>query len=1009
MTDFPRLATIAPGQSFADVLAAEVLERFAQPNDPMALADVLILLPTRRSVRTLTEALGRQMRQRGHTTMILPRISPIGDVDEDELVLQGAGEVSEAALTIPPAISDLDRAFALASLVRQRFDGQGYPPDPERDLAMGKSLGRFLDTAIIEQVSLDGLDALVPEEFAEHWQDSLTFLEIIRDYWPDVLAARGMIDSATRRNLLLKALADKWAATPPRHPVIAAGSTGSIPATAALLKVIANMPGGSVVLPGLDVAMSEATWVQLEDSHPQCGLKFLLQHLEAPRDEVESLGSQSERAEKRRVLINEALRPSAATDGWINAIKTIDQRTACEGLNFLVARHSGEEATAIALLFRETVETPGRTAALVTPDRTLARRVAAEARRFSLEIDDSAGLPLHQAPPAHHIEALMEAVAKGWDPVGLLTVLKSPFTRLGRPRAELRHASDILETLALRNGPIASGFEHYRAALEALMGETKHDALKSRCTVALDLLDDLRAALAPLTALTETGADFAAWTSALTDVAINLAQDETGSADELWRGTAGETLSDVLSTLRAAPDDLGPLMAADFAAMFKLLLREHVVRARGSAHPRLFIWGPLEARLQQADVMILGGLTESIWPMDVGLDPWLSRQMRETLQLSPPERRIGQSAHDFAQLASSPHVVLTRSEKVDGQPAVPSRWWLRLEMLLKGTELGSIAPLMLPHAHWAQELGRPKSAATPVKPPQPRPPVAARPTRFSVTEIETWIRDPYALYAKRVLGLRPLDPLMRTLGGADRGTLIHKILDEFVQTHPAQLGERALDDLIRIGRAHFEPLMSSPDVAALWWPRFERLAAWFIEQERDMRADLRQVLTEQEGKLSFDVDGATYTLNARADRIEVRHDNTGVIVDYKTGYIPKLEECETGLSPQVTLEAAMATRGAFPAPVPQEISALTYIGLRGNRDLGEVRPMTTSVEQTVDWSEHAFENLLTLIRDFQRQDRPYPSQPRPQFQSSWGDYDHLARRLEWSIGSEGGGEGGAGD
>ncbi len=998
MTSFPRLATIPSGQSFTDVLASEVLARFAKPDDPLALADVLILLPTRRSVRALSDAFGRQVRAAGQSTLILPRIAPIGDVDEEELVLQGAGEVAEDALAIPPAIPDLERSFALARLVRQRFDRQGYPPDPERDLAMGKSLAHFLDTAIIEQVSLAEIEALVPAEFAAHWQDSLTFLEIIRDYWPADLAARGKVDAATRRNLLLDALAQKWRATPPNFPVIAAGSTGSIPATAALLKVIAALPNGAVVLPGLDTSMARETWDALEESHPQYGLKALLKHLEAAREDTKPLGATSAKAEKRRILISEALRPSAATDGWLEALKSIDPEVACDGLSFLVARHSGEEAIAIALLFRETLETPGQTAALVTPDRTLARRVIAEARRFGLEIDDSAGVPLHQTPPAHHIEALMDAVASDWTPVNLLTVLKSPFTRLGRSRAALRKAVDALEIQALRAGPLANGFEPLHSALEES---------ERRAGAAIALLDDLEAALAPISALPSGGAPFSLWVTALTECAIALATDETGNTDELWRGVAGDKLSGVLTDLRAATDDFGSLSASDFNAMLKLLLGEHSVRVPAGAHPRLFIWGPLEARLQQADVMILGGLTETVWPMDAGLDPWLSRQMRAQLKLSPPERRIGQSAHDFAQLAASPRVILTRSEKVDGQPAVPSRWWLRLETLLKGTGLRSIAPLLLPHAQWAHELDRPDGGATPIDPPQPRPPVAARPTRFSVTEIETWIRDPYGLYAKRVLGLKALEPLMRPLSGADRGSLIHNILEEFVQTHPGALGNGAYDDLIRIGGMHFEALKTSPEVAVLWWPRFERMAAWFIDREQEMRQRVTRILTEQKGALSFEVDGTAYTLRARADRIEMYDDGSGAIIDYKTGRMPKAEECETGLAPQVTLEAAMAKRGAFSDPVPEVISALTYIGLWGTREPGEVREMTTSLEETDEWAEHAFEHFLALVKGFQRQDRPYPSQPRPQFVSTWGEYDHLARRLEWSV--VGGGEGGADD
>src|SRR5690606_20009946 len=121
----------------------------------------------------------------------------------------------------------------------------------------------------------------------------------------------------------------------------------------------------------------------------------------------------------------------------------------------------------------------------------------------------------------------------------------------------------------------------------------------------------------------------------------------------------------------------GELLPESYSYFFDELLSARVVRPRFGLHPRLFIWGPLEARLQHADRMILGGLNEGTWPGEANIDPWVNRPMRAAMGLEPPERRIGLSAHDFAEGASAEEAVLSRALKVEGAPAVASRWWLR--------------------------------------------------------------------------------------------------------------------------------------------------------------------------------------------------------------------------------------------------------------------------------------------------------------------------------------------
>jgi len=1010
--DLPRLSTIPAGEAFTDALARGIVEAYAKEDNPLALTNVLILLPTRRAVRSLTEAFGRVAQEQGREALLLPQIQPIGDVDEEalalEMPLEGFGVTATTDLNLPAPIDSMERDFELAGLIAKLMAATGTPVMPDQAVEMARSLARFLDTVHTERVSLEGLDDLVPEQFAENWQHTIKFLKIIREAWPAHLQEQSKLDPADRRNRLLEALGSSWTATPPSRPVIAAGTTGSLPATADLLKVIAGLDQGHIVLPGVDLEMSPRAWGELEPSHPQIGMAFLLQHLEAERSDVALWPSTKSAAHPRQRLINEALRPSAATDEWIETANALSDEGACEGLSFIVAQHSSEEARAIALALREAVETPNRTAALVTPDRNLARRVSSELKRFDLIIDDSAGSTLDNAAPATFFLHLIDAISSDWSAIPALSLLKHPFFHAQQPRGSLRAEIDALEEFGFRGVRHGSGLPGLKTSLIRIQQEKPRKTDITKIDRALELVDRLIDATADITAMVSTHANTGTWMQAHCDLAVALVTDETGTSDRLWEKSAGEALSKFINEVLAAPDSLGLMDVEAYAHLIRSLMAGRPVRAQEGAHPRLSIWGPMEARLQQTDLMILGGLTERIWPAEVSLDPWLSRPMRTKLGLSSPERQIGLSAHDFAQLAASPEVILSRSEKVDGQPAVPSRWWLRLENLLKGSSLPDIEEQLAPYASWARQLDKPAGAPTPVAAPSPTPPVKSRPRKMSVTDVEKWIRDPYSIYAKHILGLYPLDNIDREAGPAERGTLIHDIMDDFTKAHPKDLPANGLEELVKVGAARFEAFKDKPEVMAIWWPRFERIASWVIEFEIKHRAATKQALPEQSGVLTFKAGKTDFTLRGRADRIDLYEDGTLGIIDYKTGAIPKKDACETGLAPQVTLEAAMAARGGFGEDLKSAVSHLIYIGLKGSAQVGEVRVISAEEDRTLDLAENAFENFIALIQQFDELERPYPSQPRPRLTNIYGDYDQLARRLEWSIGGadDGGGNGG---
>lgn len=998
--DSPRLFTIPSGTPFLDALARTLIAdpslggRFGRD---VELADMTILLPTRRAVRALGDAF---LRAGGGRALLLPAIRPLGDVDEDELTLDVASQPLQA-LSLPPEISPLERQFRLARLILD-LDETEEGSDLTRALALAADLGRFLDMALTERVELKSLASLVPDEFAEYWQITIEFLKLLTERWPEELAGLGFMESAARRNALLETQAAAWAQVPPSKPVIAAGSTGSIPATADLLSVVARLPAGAVVLPGLDTELDKESWNAIggpgTQSHPQYGLKQLLTHLRVDRDDVALWpGAEPVAARRARIrLLSEALRPADTTSLWRSRLDALKKEAdaALEGLSLIEAPTQRDEAGAIALLMRDTLETPGKTAALITPDRALARRVAMELRRWDIEIDDSGGVPLAATPPMVYLRLVAEMVADDFAPLGLLAVLKHPFAALGGNPARLRDETRRLERLVLRGPRPAPGLAGLRAALKEAREDHEARERSLKDFAGLDnLLDRFEAALKPLVDLRLQGAAFDDMARAHVAAAEALARNETGS--ELWTKEEGEAASAFVADLLEAASTLGHADIDTYARAFAELASTRVLRPRFGRHPRLFIWGPLEARLQHADRIVLGSLNEGTWPAEANIDPWLNRPMRAALGLEPPERRIGLAAHDFAEGASAAEVVLTRALKVEGAPTVASRWLLRLQSLLAG--IGRADALAAPEwTGWAQTLDTPDRVAASEKP-RPKPPLMKRPEKFSVTEIETLIRDPYAIYAKKVLRLQPLDPIDADVAAAERGNIIHAALENFSRAYPEKLPPNALDELVRIGRETFAHALDRPGVAAFWWPRFKRIAAWIVDYEEKLRADILRVHPELQGRMEIAELARPVTLTGKADRIDEMKDGTLRIIDYKTGSTPTRAQVEAGLTPQLPLEAAMAARGAFAELGSAKTSALLYLRLTGGEKAGETRAIEPDglVEET-------YASLVALLTRYADEATPYLSRPRPMFEAAYGDYDHLARVKEWSA--SGGGE-----
>ncbi|HEY5048998.1 MAG TPA: double-strand break repair protein AddB [Rhizomicrobium sp.] len=983
--------TIPPGAAFADLLARGAIEQADIARDPFALADITIFVPTRRATRTLREAFARAL----GGAALLPDIRPLGDIDEEKLLFDATAE----SLSLPQAIDPVRRRLLLAALIgrwdRARNDGNstfGFA----QAAALARSLAQFIDEAETQNADLSKLDSLAEGMLAGHWQLVKDFLGLVREEWPKLMAVEGAVNPAARRNLALGALTQRYRDNPPRTPVIAAGTTGSIPATAGLLRAIAALPKGAVVLPGLDRDLDDENWGLLDEGHPQFGMKQLLENIGIERGDVRDWSPVPTNA-PRALLLRETLRPAPTTDGW----RAIAQRGSeviakgLEGLSLVEAAHPAEEATAIALILREALEQPRRTAALVTPDRNLARRVAAELGRWSIAIDDSAGRPLANTPPGTFLALLAGAAAEEFAAVPLLALLKHPLAAGGQDPVAFRRRVRELDRFALRGTRPDPGLDGISRAIAGARARPGEIGAATNIAALAAWWHQLAALLRPFAdAIRQPaiGLGEIVGLHARTAEALAATGDETGAA-RLWAGSAGEVAGELTIALDRASSDIPAIAGASWPALFRMFAEERAVRPAFGSHPRLAILGPLEARLQHFDVLVLGGLNEGTWPQPPAADPWLSRPMRKSLGLESPERRIGLAAHDFATLAAGPRVWLTRSLKTGGAPAVASRWIERLKQLAKGLALGSRLDSVTPFSAYAANIDLPTQSPVAEPRPAPRPPLHMRPRGLSVTEIETWLRDPYAIYAKHVLKLRPLEALDAEIGPLERGSAVHLVLERFLKESPDAIPANAIERLLAIADAVFAEMAIPAAALVLWRPRFARAAAWFLDVERKRRVSITRSYTEITGRRVFTGPGGDFVLRGRADRIDVLKQGGAALVDYKTGLPPSSRQVEILIAPQLPLEGVILAAGGFEGVGALAPAELIYLRMSGGPVPGELRPVKGDIAALVQKSA---ELLATRIAQFDDESFPYLPRKVPFRTDIAGDYDHLARVGEWS-------------
>lgn len=974
----PRVWSIAAHRGFADALVAGLIPRYRE--DRFGLARLTLLLPSQRAIRTVTEAFIRASGQ----GLLLPRMAVVGDLDLDETLGPLLDPIG-AGLDIPEAVDPVWRLLRLAQILRQVLGDEA--PGAAALLRQARGLAQGMDRLLVEGIHpeqlLDEAVVGIASDLSVHWIENTRIFASVFAIWQAELDALGRIDAPERRNRLLDHAAQTWRTRPPSHPVIAAGVTSASPAVAKLLRTVADMPDGGVILPDLDLALDADVWEALGSAggpdgavfdrgdvvtHPQYHLKLLLNRMGIARGEVQPwhrAGLSPAPPERSRAISNLFLPPEASA-AWVS-LEAKDRRLS--GVRVMEAAHPEEEAQAIAVLVREALAEPERRVAVITPDRSLAARIVAHLGRWNIIADDTAGRPLPQTAAGRVLLQLAEVVAERVAPVALVALLGHPLVQAGDKRPAWLERVRQLD-LVLRGPRPGPGLPATRQAVEKF--EKRFPGLTDWWSGVEDLLF-------PLVSL-EGALPLDAALVALADAGEALC----GAG--MWAQADGRCLSQFVERWREAAGNAPSMVdCADLPALLRDAMDEISVRPPYGGHPRLAIYGLLEARMSRADLVICGGLTEGTWPGNPAPDPLLAPPILRALGIPGADFRIGLSAHDLAAALGAPEVVLSFAHRDATGPAIPSRFLLRIQAML-GEQLRTETRAI----ELAKALG--DAAPAPAYPrPEPMPTAEQRRVPIAVTALDRLRGDPYQFYASAILNLRSLDPIDADPTPAWKGTAVHDVLKAW---HDAggMPGE-----LVPLAERMFDEMSAHPFMRTMWKPRLINALHWIEEETDRLNGEGREVLSvEQKGEIV--VDGIR--IHGRADRIDKLADGSLGLVDYKTGIPPSGKMVEQGFALQLGLLGLIARGGGIDgvAGVPTRFE---YWSLGRNKERG-FGYMKSPVKENARQSGILLEDFLIKTEDFLREaiarwllgDEPFTARLNPDL-PGYSDYDQLMRLDEW--------------
>lgn len=955
------LYTLPTGVSFLDYFVDGILDRYGA--EPLILSQIHIFLPSKRACHQLTPLFYQKYIEKfGKKTLFLPRLIPLGEIALDHIEINDQEFLND--FNVKPAISPLKRQFILAHLIfawsKQQQIGLHHF---DQAFTLAQNLANFLDQLQSENIPLSKLQTLVPSLYAAHWQVTLDFLMIVSNHWPNILEENQKLDPIARRNFLFSALIQLYETSPPSYPVLITGSTGTFPMTAHLMKQILTLPQGHVILPGLDLDMDDNDWQQVKHhpTHPQHQLARLCHQNHWDRNNI-NIWHGTQKSTFQSAFLSSLFNPNGKY-----TLLSSEHLDFLDKITYLNCQDHTEEANVIALILKQANINPLKKSVLVTGDRDLVRRVKASLARWHLDVDDSHGTPLIQSQAGQFLLGLLDLIQHNFESIHLLNFLKHPFLY---PETSL--FLENLEQIALRGA--------YSYTLSEII---------------LKMTPDYPEAVLFLKKIQETTKELHALLCKESTDLKHLIETHLKAAiafanDKLWDDDAGLALSQFYKNFLKDAQDLPAFDPQSYTNLLRQFFDKEVFRPK-QFEASIAIWGTIEARLQNVDLVILGGLNEGSWPPEIKGDPWLNKAMRANLDLPPIERRIGLSAHDFCQAFGTQEIYLTRSERIHGSPQFPSRWLLKLENYLETLGLKHKLQSKTPWKEWASLLDAPIESIT-ITPPAPKPSFELRPRALSATQIETLLRNPYAIFARHILKLKQLDPIQQEPSPAHFGNLVHNILENFQKNHIGLLAPEDIGKLLLLGTQKLKELTLPPDLLFFWEPSITSILKWFFDEELKRRVFVKSSLLEHKGIINLPLFKGDFTLKAVADRIDLYNNGQVEIIDYKTGQLPLQKDMLLGFSGQLLIEALIAVKNGFNFNMNADQLQLSLWRLKAKNDKAEIRTFKENLNILLP---NIAAHLINLLNYYDDPNTPYLVHPIPEKAPTYDPYRHLSRIDEW--------------
>ncbi len=981
-------------QTFSEVLAANLLHSYK--NDDFGLGLITLFLPTARACLAMRDAF---LRNSEGSSVIMPKMIPLSEVDENTML----PFMDHTFAQIKPPISSLKRDIYLTRLIAQTTGIQGKQDKEnisyDQAAYIAKSLAKLLDDSQHFGVNLEHIQSLARGEHAEHWQPILTFLDIIYQHWPKILDSLQVQDGAAYQDQILRLLSNLWEKQPPQSPIIAAGINRNIPAVHEFLNAIVHHAKGAIIFQGVEQITPELeTYFHDHDhdwfsqaqaqSSPLWVTSSILKHLDVKPQNVQNLAINTAAKQShinRAIFLADCLKPVSVFPDFDDfSTDLLDNFELIECENLI------HEAQTIALIMRQQLEKSGKTAALVTPNRALAQHVTAQLKRWGLNIDDSAGTPLSQTPIGIYLKATAQLACSGIRPKDLMALLKHPFTKMGLPIQDFRSHVRKLDLL-LRSAGNIKGLDAIKQAIlqNSHISSNLLNILNEFDVKITPLLQELSKAKASPQILLRKQIEFVQW----------AASDETSSgSDELWKQEAGHSAAELLSALLEELSIIEHIQPSRWTEFLNIFLQGQTVRPMKRAHPRLSIWGMVESRMMQADLVIIGSVNEGHWPQIPDAGPWLNRPMRSNIGLPSVEQEIGLNAADFLNLATTEHVIITRAI-TENAPMEKSRFLRRIEASLQKQKHLSLIKENSPFLDWRAQLINKEQTPNllPAQKPAPKPPFDVRPQQLSITDFGRLINDSYAIYGKKILNLKPLDDLEKDMDHKNFGTLAHEVLELYMHNNQVKGNIPQKTDLSALQNLALEKLneQNLPKPQHIFWQvRLNRLCQSFFAQELIARKKTQKSWLEIEGAMQFQRPLSTFTLKGKADRIDLLSDGSLRIIDYKTGRLPAKSKVIQFEEPQLLLEAILARHHGF-GELSGEASLLEYWHISGN--LGAKSENIELQDKYADLIDDAYIKICKTIDDYNDTAKAYEPYSGGKILPYGSDYDHLSRFNEWQT------------